>query len=258
MGPKGADTAAPRKIEVTYQVTASLAEGAIAAALETLSPEERARHDRLVADLDRREYAAAHALLRTTLSRLGGRPPDAWAFQTGTGGKPSLVPPDQTVPPLSFSLSHTRGLVACAIAPDIEIGIDVENIDRPIETSAIAGRYFAPAETAQLARVSPEERTARFFELWTLKEAYLKATGAGLSHPLDRAVFELDEGDGIGFTVPGQTARARWQFALFAPTPRHRMAVAASLDAGGPWSIVAASADPAAGVTAAPLRESAG
>src|SRR5262249_6201640 len=81
------------------------------------------------------------------------------------------------------------------------------------------------------------ERQTRFIELWTLKEAYLKATGAGLTSSLSDFGFDLRTVDGLAFNAPPAVSGADWQFALFAPTARHRMAVA--VRAAGPVDFTA-------------------
>src|SRR5207253_1525523 len=96
-----------------------------------------ARHRRFVFDRDRREYAAAHALLRTSLSRHADVAPESWTFHDEPGGKPSPVL-EPGMPNLSCNLSHTRGLVACAIALGHPVGIDVEAIDRKIDERIVS------------------------------------------------------------------------------------------------------------------------
>src|SRR6266403_1164813 len=85
----------------------------------------------------------------------------------------------------------TRGMVACAVTRDADVGIDVEGTDRDVRAGDISARFFASSETAALARLAPELRTRRFFDLWTLKEALIKATGLGLAQSMDRFVFDV-------------------------------------------------------------------
>lgn len=147
-----------------------------------LDDAERARAGRFAFDEDRRSYVAAHALLRLELSRRAGRLPQDWRFAATELGKPYLLDPPRD---LRFSLSHTRGMVAVAVAEGVEIGVDVETADRRAESMSLAKRFFAPAEVAQLAAVEGAARRDLFFAIWTLKEAVVKATGQGLSRALD-------------------------------------------------------------------------
>ena len=211
---------------VTFCLTPSLGERAIEAFVEELSPDERARHDALVFARDRRDYAAAHALLRRTLSALSDVAPHEWCFASGIHGKPRLSPSLAERTHLSFNLAHTDGLVACAISQDREIGIDVEAIDRRIEAWNIADKFFSPHEVAALKGCDESERNVRFVETWTLKEAYLKALGVGLSAPLDDFTFVFDGAAGLRLERDDASLPLPWRFDLFAPSERHRLAVA--------------------------------
>lgn len=168
---------------------------------------------------DRCDYVVAHALLRAVLSRYSARDPRAWVFEVDRAGKPHLAQASGA-PLLQFSLTHARGLVACAVSPVEAVGVDAERIEG-WDDAALAQRFFAPEECRSLAGLPPLARRRRFFELWTLKEAYLKALGVGLRQPL--AEFALT-GDGrAGFQLLSRAApdaaAARWSFALLHPAP---------------------------------------
>jgi 4'-phosphopantetheinyl transferase len=222
-------------VHVRYRRTDSIDESALSADVALLSDDERARHGRMAAKRDRDEYAAAHALLRTTLSELGDRAPDDWRFAAGPHGKPALV---DSASRLSFNLSHARGLVACAVVEDADVGLDVEQVTRPTAWPGIAARYFSRAELAEIDRVEPARQAIRFFELWTLKEAFVKALGVGLSQPLNAISFSAERPDAIAFQSPSGVAAAVWQFALYAPTPEHRLAVAVSDGTTRRWRMI--------------------
>jgi 4'-phosphopantetheinyl transferase len=198
-----------------------LPHAAMAQAISLLSPAERSRCDRFIRDDDRREYALAHALLRMTLSSLIGSDPDALAFEADSYGKPRL----SDSAGVSFSLTHTHGLVACAVARGREVGVDAEAIDRRIDAQGIASRHFTESETGYITAGEGEQQPERFFKVWTLKEAFLKATGRGLSQSLDTISFDLEENDTVRYSLSPGTADQSWQFALFRPTTRHLLAV---------------------------------
>jgi 4'-phosphopantetheinyl transferase len=227
-------------VHVRYRRTDVIDEAARASALALLSEDERARHERIRAESDRDEYATAHALLRVTLSELGDRPPASWRFAAGPHGKPALA---HSGSPLTFNLSHARGLVACAVAAGGDVGLDVEPITRATNWRGIASRYFSPAELAEIDRAQPANQATRFFELWTLKEAFVKALGVGLSQPLSAITFSAERPDAIGFTPPSDVAAAVWQFGLYTPTPAHRLAVAVSDGTIRQWRIIVRDAD---------------
>jgi 4'-phosphopantetheinyl transferase len=222
---------------VWFRLTTDADERAIAAATAALSPEEQARCSRLRRPQDRRDFAVAHALLRTTLTRYGARPPGSWTFSRGPSGKPALAAGNDA-PDLRFNLAHTDGLVACVVSRTGEVGVDVEHVDRRVHPQELADRFFTRDEATWLAGCRDAERATRFTELWTLKEAYVKATGAGLSSPLDAFGFRLDGEDGLVFDGPPD-AGPEWHFALWAPSPVHRMAVAVGVPPGRPCSVSA-------------------
>jgi 4'-phosphopantetheinyl transferase len=246
-------TLPPGQVRIWYQLTEGLDEAGVERAAAVLSESERTRAQRFMFARDRRDYAAAHALTRAALSRCGDLAPAQWRFQEGAGGKPSVAA-DAGSPSLIFNLSHTHGLVACAIAAGGDVGIDVEGIDRRVGAEEVAARFFSSLEQADLARCPASERAKRFFDLWTLKEAYIKALGRGLSHSLSTFGFALNEPGSIGFMPPPDVDIAMWQFALFEPTDRHRMAVALRGERDWMWRIDATSHDDATALR--PVRTS--
>jgi 4'-phosphopantetheinyl transferase len=216
-------------VHVWYRATDALGEIDILDAVGVLSPEERRRYERFRFVRDQRDYAAAHALLRTSLSRYAGAGPTSWTFQVAPGGKPSLVL-DEGMPQLSFNLSHTHGLVACAITSGADVGVDVESVGRDV-SDGVAERFFSESENAALRQCATAAlRARRFIELWTLKEAYVKAIGKGLSHSLNSIVFDPTDRESIRFLPPSDVEGNRWRFALCAPTGAHCLAVAVRHD----------------------------
>ena len=134
------------------------------------------------------------------------------------------------LPPLSFNLSHTHGLVACAITSGSDVGVDVESIGRDV-TDGVAERFFSERENADLRQCATAAlRARRFIELWTLKEAYVKAIGKGLSHSLNSIVFDPSDRESIRFLPPSDVEENSWRFALCAPTDAHCLAVAVRHD----------------------------
>ncbi len=212
-------------VQVRYRLTDDIDALEYERLLELLSEAERERADRFVFQADRLSFVAAHALLRQTLSRHADVAPAAWMFQTNAFGKPALAD-GQAPAGLAFNLAHTRGLVACATGMHVDVGIDVERLGHGVNPLEIAARYFSPDECHALEACGGEERPARFTELWTLKEAYIKAVGEGLSHPLDTFGFAFAGPSGIGVSLPEGEDHAAWRFALWAPSGQHRMAVA--------------------------------
>jgi 4'-phosphopantetheinyl transferase len=206
--------------------------------LQLLSEPERAKWQRFVAPDARLQYLVSRALVRTTLSRYTEVPDYAWQFDTNDYGRPHVSQP-RTFRNFQFNLSNTTGLVVCAITKDCEIGIDVENIARSLDIDALAPTVFAPMELAGfLLQDSPEDRCSRFFSYWTLKEAYIKARGMGLSLPLDAFWFDLGGPSPLlHVTDRCPDDPKRWRFQQYAPTAGHKMALAAAAPRGTEPSI---------------------
>lgn len=200
--------------------------------LETLDQDERARAERFHFAVDRRDFIAAHALLRAQLTRRLDIPPREWRFARDANGKPG-VDPRLGAPEVAFNLSHTRGLVAVALASHGAIGVDVEEIDGAKADFAFAEAYFAPAEAELLRRTPAASRSTCFFRLWTLKEAYIKAIGAGLAAPLDSFAFTF-EPIRIDFGPGAKLDAIDWRFAILPTTDRHVLSVAVGRAAGDP------------------------
>lgn len=155
-----------------------------------ISEDERARQARFRFAKDRRRYLVTRALVRSVLSRYAGVRPQDWTFSTGPHGRPAISAP-HPVPPLEFNISHSADVVMLGVTSDRTLGIDVENIETREADIDGLDRYFAPQESAALLSLPTLARRRRFFDLWTLKESYIKARGMGLAIPLDRFRFEL-------------------------------------------------------------------
>ena len=214
----------------------------------TLSEDEKQRYARSLATPRAREQAlsflVARALLRCTLSRYCPHvAPSCWRFEVNSYGRPSLssqlqkeLSRDkdnaalqtilQRLTKLRFNLSHCAGMVVCAFAYGREVGIDSENINGRRRIKSIAKRFFTPSETAALLSVPEEAQPLTFSRLWTLKEAYVKARGLGISGVgLDNFEFQLIDrlschrptgSLAADLSKAGDTA-ADWQFVVLDP-----------------------------------------
>lgn len=199
-----------------------------------LTPEERARHDRLGSPLQQLEHLAAAALCRHALSRYATVDPAAWRFMRGEHGKPHISGPP-VEPPLWFNLSGTRGLVACAVSRGSPaIGVDIETIEPTADMLDVAAQFFSTGEVEALSGLAPEEQPGRFFTLWTLKEAYVKARGLGIAAvSLPDIAFALAADGCIGLSVAPSLGDepAGWRFASLKVSADHLLAVAVRLPA---------------------------
>lgn len=213
-----------------------------------LAPEESLRHDRFLVAGARDEYLVGRALVRTTLSHYGATEPQDWRFVANAYGRPAIA--GDNAEKLVFNLSHTRGLVALAVASGAgaggadggeppAIGVDVETVSRASACRDLAGRYFAPSEAAFVRQADGSKLDERFFAFWTLKEAYIKARGMGLALPLDGFAFDVRSDDPaadptIAFTETCPDDPARWRFLRRSVSVEHRLALAVSPADVGP------------------------
>jgi 4'-phosphopantetheinyl transferase len=195
--------------------------------LEGLSEDERGRHARFRFESDRDIYLVAHALVRRMLARVSGAAPESFAFVAGEHGRPEISAPDVACT-FRFNLSHTHGLVACAVTRAADIGVDVEYVERKVEVMNVANHVFSAIEVEGLEALSGEAQRERFFELWTLKEAYIKAIGKGLSAPLRAITFDPAQPDPVPVRFGAEVADddARWCLRRFPVGATHRLALA--------------------------------
>ncbi|QXD15524.1 4'-phosphopantetheinyl transferase superfamily protein [Rhodocaloribacter litoris] len=191
-----------------------------------LSPDERARADRFVYDVHRHRFVTARGVLRHLLGRYLGCDPAVLRFNYGPRGKPALAAPDGT--PLRFNVSHSHELALVAVACGREVGVDVERCDPRRAAEDIAARFFAPEEVAAFRALPPGERVAGFFNAWTRKEAYMKATGQGLALGLDRFCVSLAPGapPALLSTAWNPPDAARWSLHALDPGPGYAAALA--------------------------------
>jgi 4'-phosphopantetheinyl transferase len=186
-----------------------------------LSPEELTRAQTF--KHKQHHFIATRALMRKVLSHYAGLPSAALEFARSEQGKPYLI---NSPSPLYFNLSHSGNFAVLAVTTLGEIGIDIEAI-RPRKYLAIAERYYHANELQQLLATPEAEREPLFFKLWTLKEAFFKATGGGISSGLDKAVFSLrDNIISARFCESLKLPNHSWQFQQEFITPATLVAFA--------------------------------
>ncbi len=191
-----------------------------------LSDDERDRVDRMRFEAGRHQQLVTRALVRSVLSTyLPGVPPSGWRFERGEHGRP-CVARDMPVAAraLQFNVAHTDGLVVLAVGRMPRIGVDVERIGGRVNLD-IARRYFSPAEADALEALPAEEQARRFQRLWTLKEAWLKAMGTGISGGLASATFHFENG-APRFEHVSDPEAPRWTFREFEVSGGHLVALA--------------------------------
>ncbi len=198
-----------------------------------ISPEEQVRRQRFAFAKDRHRDLVTRALVRTTLSRFSTTNPQDWRFVDNGYGRPSLDPRHACAGSLRFNVAHSGDWLVMAVGHNIEIGVDIEACDAKAPLD-LANHYFAKCEALALSRLAGKEQHCRFFELWTLKESYMKARGLGLSLALDSFAFDLSK--------PGLAALAYapacdrnpkdWRFMLTRADDNHPLSLCFRAEAG--------------------------
>jgi len=187
-----------------------------------LSPDELSRLRWFRREADRRAYLLAHWLARCVLAQAAECAPQELCFANGPHGRPCVAAPPQAAS-LAFNLSHSARWVGVIVSGLGPIGLDIERVDPAIDPLDMAARILTLAETDALQALSPGERSARFFRLWTLKEAYLKARGLGLAGDPASFSFELPENGTAIFRPPPEDA-IPWRFHAAVLDDRHYLA----------------------------------
>jgi len=214
-------------VRVSYLDIADLHRDADGLARAWLREEEHARFTRYRHDDDRLMFLAGRVMARSIVGAAIGCPPGSWRWREGPHGRPEIDEPGTA---LRFNIAHSAGLVACAIADGRDVGVDVEDRQRPETDRQIVSRYCSPAEAADID-AHGDAWHDRFLIYWTLKEAYLKARGLGISVHLSDISFTLDDDvPRIGFIGSLADHDPRWTFSLLRPTPRHLVAIASEGD----------------------------
>ena len=162
-----------------------------------LSAGERERAARFRFAEHRDRYIVAHGWMRRVLSAYLGIPPTQIEFSFGARGKPALSDLGRSSD-LQFNLAHSEGMALLAITDQTPVGIDLERL-RPLQDADdLVARFFSPHEIHRFSSLRHEQKTTAFFNLWTRKEAWLKATGEGIAHLLGQVEVSF---------VPGESAR---------------------------------------------------
>lgn len=157
-----------------------------------LSPAEKERAERYRFLRDKDNFIIRHGMLRALLGAYVEDLPSRLNFTIGSNGKPKLHTRfgEKEV---YFNLSHSGDVALCGFTGSCPIGVDVEFVHPVPDCEQIAREFFTPTEAESLKALPEESRTNRFFDLWTRKEALVKATGAGLAN--DQAVLWAPGGD---------------------------------------------------------------
>lgn len=176
---------------------------------ETLDALEIERSSRFHFAKLRQHFVVGRGFLREVLARYVRTDPGALRFSYGPHGKPSLDDPHSG---LRFNMSHSHGVALVAVAENKELGVDVEHVRADFATEDIARRFFSRVEVEAFNTLAKEEQMAAFFRCWTRKEAYIKATGRGMSQPLDAFDVTLAPDERAALLRAEDDDASRWTF----------------------------------------------
>ena len=170
-----------------WSITLDCSDGETGSFAAVLSEDEAERAARFRFSIHRNRFIVGRGSLRTILGRYLGTSPAELQFTYGPRGKPELV--GET---LRFNLSHSQGIALLAVTRSRAVGIDLEQITQEVELDKIARRICSDREFAAINRCPSEKRSQVFFNAWTRKEAFIKATGKGFSLPVEQVEVSLE------------------------------------------------------------------
>ncbi len=193
--------------------------------LSLLSSHERERWRSMHRMQTRTTFLTTRGALRCLLGRYLNRPPEDLQFRYGARGKPHLA--NDGMRTIHFNVSHSQGLAVIAISRSSALGVDVEKYRSNLQFTGIARRFFSATENRALETLPEAKRIKAFFDCWTCKEAYTKATGLGLATPLDQISVSLrhDTSPQLIATPEGSGLKGEWQLRALYPTPKYASAL---------------------------------
>lgn len=200
----------------------------------TLCTTEKQRAERFHLKLHCDRFIVGRGVLRQILANYLYIQPSEINFSYNSYGKPSLVALDQK--PLRFNLSHSQELALIAVTQSCDVGVDLEYIRSDFPCEEIAQRFFSSTETAAMRSLPRQLKTTAFFTCWTRKEAFIKATGKGLSLPLHKFDVSLIPGEPakLLYTAWDESEAQRWTLQEIIP---HVGYVGAIAVAGNDWHL---------------------
>ena len=201
-------------------------------ALAWLQAKEIVRYERLVQQRHRLEFLLGKWLTRICLSEYTGLAMGDWQFTYNAYGKPQPREGLGVQAPY-FNLSHSHGCAVLAVGRTPELGVDIEFTGRKRRVAQIAHRYFAEEEIQALLALPHSDQLSRFYELWSLKEAYIKARGLGLAIPLRSFAYSFSpERLELNEMSRSSAAQWRWQTWQLYTGQLYALALAVQLQAG--------------------------
>lgn len=168
-----------------------------------LTLKEKNRAERFSFEKDRNDWVKSRAMLRAVLVRNSGFSNDQIEFVSGKNGKP-FIKGD----PVYFNLSHCQGRALIGISFDSHIGVDAEAIKPIKDLEKITKSFFSDKESKYILKSNNELNA--FYEVWTKKEAFLKATGLGIGYPMSNFEVPVGLGESLNVSLKGAEFQGIW------------------------------------------------
>ena len=195
--------------------------------IDWLTTIESERYQRYTFDHHRKQFLLGRMLILKTLSQYAQISPKEWKFVENDYGKPAIDNSQQECG-LFFNLPHSGDRLVLAVAGNEALGVDIESSNKARRVVKISDRYFSPLELEELLAQEESQQLSRFYDLWTLKEAYIKACGLGLAIPLQQFSFSFpsEYRVSVDFSVERNEDATQWQFWQIDPGGPFKMGLA--------------------------------
>ena len=192
-----------------------------------LSPDEKARAERFYFERDRNRYIFGRGILRVLVGSYLQVEASKITFVYGPHGKPAIESMHSNKT-LQFNLAHSNEWAVYAFGWDQPLGIDLEHIRPMPDVDDLAERFFSATESALIHSLADEQKWETFFTIWTCKEAFLKASGSGLTSPLNQFEVSPKASGGMRLTSISGNPKpaARWRVEIFKPIADYQSAIA--------------------------------
>ena len=206
-----------------WRADLNLEENLVSYVKQHLSEEERQRASRFHFKRHRRRYIIARGILRDLLGRYLDKAPERIQLDLTRFGKP-YIDGDS----LQFNVAHSGELAILAFTRDRFVGVDIERIRPFTDAGKFVDRYFSAGEQDEYRRLPEDQKPEAFFNCWTRKEAYIKAVGEGLSHPLNTFDVSMEPGQPARLLHVGgdEKEAAKWTLVAFSPGTGYAAALA--------------------------------
>ena len=172
----------------------------------------------------RTNSSEAKKRLKALLALYAGTNGNEVNLSYGLNGKPLW----KDFPEIQFSVTHSKHAFALAFIKHSRVGIDLEDLNRSMDMKALAKFLFSENELQKFYSTDEKFHSEQLLNAWTRKEAFVKASGRGMSFPLHQleVSFKMDEAVTVQATQWAVREKLEWHLHSFDLEPAYRGAVA--------------------------------